>query len=184
MSLRQTSIWDSLGKNAPPDQLLSISADDPKANSWQEVPYLFGQTRVQFSFTDFKVGIFKTTTRFFLDTNPWGAACETFVTEPSDKGERMVPYLKSQIQKAVRRKLPHASCQAAWALFKQDPLELLRRLPIIMVSLVFMSVCILKRGNRSRMPEFTRISPWSSGVCFICQTIPNGQSQWPLFAGS
>jgi hypothetical protein len=130
---RQLSLFASLKGKAPNDEILVIDKQ-PSQNRLESRSYEFNRGEAcQFTWTKFRDGIFKNETRFFYCLPPWSTEEDTFSIERSNEMENLVPALKSQIQKAVRRCLPFAAVQAAWALLRQEPLELLRRLPIIMI---------------------------------------------------
>lgn len=131
-NLRQTTIWEALNKEPPSDQLLVIGTS-PQESNWVDLPYKFDQPFQQFSLGDYAIGVFRANSRFFIGNDPWDETTGVFSSDPTERNSKLVPYLKSQIQKAIRRNLPNEACQAAWTILKQDPLKLLRRLPIIMV---------------------------------------------------
>lgn len=161
---KQTSIWNFTKSIPPPDQLLVIG-HNPKLNQWIEIPYVFEQPYTQFAFTEFKIPILGSNTRCFLGSNPWNTSTNFFTPEPSQKGEMLIPYLKSQLQKTIRRNLAFKACQTAWFLLKQDPLELLRRLPIIMIEDKFAheDLALVVWG----MLHLTKNSQWAIPVDFV-----------------
>lgn len=129
----QQSLFTCFKGKAPDDQVLVIG-EDPAQNDWENRVYEFKRHDSSiFTWSKFYDGYFAKGTRFFRSLQPWGDNGDTFTVEHSEKIQKIVPALKSQIQKAIRRCLPQAAVQAAWALLRQDPLELLRRVPVIMV---------------------------------------------------
>ena len=61
------------------------------------------------------------------------------ITIPTIKCDYGVPLIKSNLQKAVRRRDNSIAIQSALALIQKDPMELLRRLPIIYIE----DVCLM-----------------------------------------
>lgn len=120
--------------SSPKDQFLVIGKT-PQECSWKEKEYRFSMgNREPFTWTKYHQNIFPFATRFFKTCHKKVFSDDApFLVDTESNHRNSVPALKSQIQKAIRRCLTTAAVQAAWALMKQDPLELLRRLPIIMI---------------------------------------------------
>ena len=61
------------------------------------------------------------------------------ITIPTIKCDYGVPLIKSNLQKAIRRRDNSIAIQSTLALIQKDPMELLRRLPIIYIE----DVCLM-----------------------------------------
>lgn len=126
----QSSMWQFLNVKAPDDQILFIS-QTPGEVDWSSEDHDFQRKWPCFNLRDPLLMGFRPHTRFFRVPDPWVG--KPVMEDPDPITTLAVPLLKSHIQKCVRRCLPQKAASAAFQLLEHDPLELLRRIPIIMV---------------------------------------------------
>ena len=92
--------------------------------------------------------------------------------EGCDFDSRAVPFLKSMLQKAIRRGLKNHSIYACYTLLKIDHMEVYRRLPIIMVEDVRLhkGFGVLVWYMMCNIPPSANLVKWILGlVIFLCQ---------------
>lgn len=134
---KQRSIVDFLPGQKPDDHFLYVDSENPTGHHWVTSPHV-SETLINNSFLLPKRQCYQLLTprncRMFIEmAPPQSLSASHFQEEPTENLVSMVPFLKSQIQKAVRRNLVREGVQAAWILMKQDAMEFFRRLPIIMI---------------------------------------------------